>query len=118
MFLFEKFDKNINLIRVSVGQVTFLSEDWKKLSVWSNVLFRVSTLEIVERKAYIKQIKQMGPNVSVFLNKISALEYDQFMQVLHSLLVICKYVSLSHKPAYQCSRSNIYQFVLLFQWFK
>ena len=29
MFLFEKFDKNINLIRVSVGQVTFLSEDWK-----------------------------------------------------------------------------------------
>ena len=65
-------------ICVHVRQVTFLSEDWKKLSVWSSVLFTVSTLEMCEREAYRKQT---GSNVSVLLNKVSALEHDRFMQV-------------------------------------
>ena len=89
-------------ICVGVRQVTFLSEDWKKLSVWSNALFKVSALEIGGKKAYT------GPNVSVLLNKIfhsmrgvvfsregggwypdahyvSAFENDRFMQILHTV---------------------------------
>ena len=65
-------------ICVRVRQVTFLSEDWKKLSVWSSVLFTVSTLEMCEREAYRKQTRS---NVSVLLNKVSTLEHDRFMQV-------------------------------------
>ena len=79
-FSLRNLTKISNLIRVGVRQVNFLSEDWKKLSVWSNVLFRVSALEIGERKAYIKQTR---PNVYLFLNKISALEHDRFMQISH-----------------------------------
>ena len=60
-------------ICVCVRQVTFLSEDWKKLSVWSGVL-----LEMCEREAYRKQAES---NVPVLLNKVSALEHDRFMQV-------------------------------------
>ena len=37
------------------------------------------TLEKRERKAYRKQT---GSNVSVFFNKVSALEHDRFKQVL------------------------------------
>ena len=48
------------------------------LSVWSSVLFTVSALEMREREAYRKQT---GSNVSVLLNKVSALEHDRFMQV-------------------------------------
>ena len=65
-------------ICVHVRQVTFLYEDWKKLSVWSSVPFTVSALEMHERKAYKKQ---MGSNVSALLNKVSTLEYDRFKQV-------------------------------------
>ena len=65
-------------ICVHVRQLTFLSEDWKKFSVSSIVLFTVSTLEIHEREAYRKQT---GSNVSVFLNKVTTLEHDRFMQV-------------------------------------
>ena len=67
-----------NFICVPVRQVTFLSEDWKKLPAWSSVLFTVSTLEMRGREAYKKQT---GSKVFVFLNKVSALEHDQFMQV-------------------------------------
>ena len=65
-------------ICVHVRQVTFLYEDWKKLSVWSSVPFTVSALEMHERKAYKKQT---GSNVSALLNKVSTLEYDRFKQV-------------------------------------
>ena len=65
-------------IFVRVRHVTFLSEDWKKLSVWSSVLFTVSALEMREREAYRKQT---GSNVSLLRNKVSALGHDQFMQV-------------------------------------
>ena len=67
-----------SFICVRVRQVTFLSEDWKKLSVWSSVLFTVSALEMLGRGAYRKQT---GSNVPVLLNKVSALEHDRFMQV-------------------------------------
>ena len=64
---------------VRVRQVTFLSEDWKKLPVWSGVLFTVSALEMCEREAYRKQT---GSNVPVLLNKVFALKHDRrFMQV-------------------------------------
>ena len=66
------------LIFFRVRQVTFLSEDWKKLSIWSSVLFTVSALEMCEREAYGKLT---GSNVSVLLNKVSALEHGRFMQV-------------------------------------
>ena len=81
-FSLRNLTKISNLIRVGVKQVTCLFEDWKKLSVWGNVLLRVFALEIGERKAYIKQT---GPNVSVLLNRISALEYDGFMQISHTV---------------------------------
>ena len=38
------------VICVCVRQVTFLSGDWKKLSVWSSVFFTVSALVIHERE--------------------------------------------------------------------
>ena len=65
-------------IFVCVRQETFLSENWKKLSVWSNVLFTVSALDMCEREAYRKQT---GSNVPVLVNKVSALEHDRFIQV-------------------------------------
>ena len=66
-------------ICVRVRQVTFLSENRKKLSFWSSVLFTVSALEMREREAYRKQT---GSNVSVLLLlKVSALEHDRFMDV-------------------------------------
>ena len=50
----------------------------KKLSLWSSVLFTVFALEMREREACRKQTVS---NVSVFLIRICALEYDQLMQV-------------------------------------
>ena len=73
---FSKIPKTFICVRVR--QVTFLSEDWKMLSVWSGVLFTVSALEMCEREAYRKQT---GSNVTVLLNKVSALKHDGFMQV-------------------------------------
>ena len=65
-------------ICVRVRQVAFLYDDWKKLSVWSSALFTVSALEICKGEAYRKQT---GSNVSVLLDKVSALKHYQFMQV-------------------------------------
>ena len=62
-------------IFVRVRQVTFLSEDWKNVSIWSSILFTVSALEMCEREAYRKQ---MGSNVPVLLNKVATLEHDRF----------------------------------------
>ena len=85
------------LVSTGVKQVTFLSEDWKKLSSWSSVLFTVFALEILERKAYIKQTR---PNVSVLLHTLS----HDYLQIF----------SLSNKPNYL--RSALYTFSL-FQCF-
>ena len=46
------------------------------LSVWSSVFFTILRLEMHEREAYRKQT---GSNVSVLLNKVSALEHERFM---------------------------------------
>ena len=73
MFSLRNLTKISNLIRVGVRQVTFLS---------LNVFFRVSALEIGERKEYIKQT---GPNISLLLNRISALAHDLFMQISHTV---------------------------------
>ena len=73
MFSLRNLTKISNLIRVGVRQVTFLS---------LNVFFRVSALEIGERKEYIKQT---GPNISLLLNRISALAHDRFMQISHTV---------------------------------
>ena len=73
---FSEISKTFTFVRVR--QIMFLSEDWKKLSVWSSVLFTVSALEMREREAYRKQRES---NVSDLLNKVSSLEHDGFMQV-------------------------------------
>ena len=73
---FSEIPKTFMFVRVR--QVTFLSEDWKKLSIWSSVLFTVSALEMCEREAYRKQT---GSNVPVLLNKVSDLEHYRFVQV-------------------------------------
>ena len=49
-------------ICVRVKLVAFLSEVWKKLSVWRSVLFTVFALEMREREAYRKQMRS---NVTV-----------------------------------------------------
>ena len=66
-------------------------------------------------KAYGKQTRS---NVSVPLNKVSALEHDRSIHVGFTVLcpiIICKYLSLSHKPDYELSELNTYQSVSLFQ---
>ena len=37
---------------------------------------------------------------------------------VHCLMIICKYLSLSHKLDYERSKSNTYHVVSLFQWVK
>ena len=37
---------------------------------------------------------------------------------IHCLMIICKYLNLSHKRDYQRNGLNTYEFVSLFQWFK
>ena len=81
MFLFEKIDKMSNLI--------LCFSDRKKLSFWSSVLFTFSTLEMHEREAYRKQTR---PEVSVLLNKVSALVHDRFIQV--SLYTVSYYLQI------------------------
>ena len=66
ILFFSKIPKTFICVRVR--QLTFLSEDWKKSSVWSSALFTVPALEMREREAYRKQ---MGSNVSVLFNKVS-----------------------------------------------
>ena len=123
MFLSEKIDKNVQFnslffgipemfLYVLVRQVAFLSEDLKKLSVWSSVLFTVFTLEMRKREAYRKQMKS---NVSVLLNKVSALEHDRFMQVsLYTFSLLFVNTNLSYKHHYQRNGFNTYQFFRCF----
>ena len=86
MFLFGKIDKNVQFnflflgnfhLRLRIGGGFFILV-WKKLYIWSSVLFTVFALEMCKRKAYRKQT---GPNVSVLLNKVSVLEHGRFIQV-------------------------------------
>ena len=73
-------------------------------------------LEMRERKAHRKET---GSNVSVLLNKVSALEQvkasssKSHWTLPHA--VICNYLSLSHKVDYERSGFNTYQIVSLFR---
>ena len=69
-------------ICICVRQVVFFILVWKKLFVWSSILFTVFTLEMRKREAFKKQT---GSNMSVLLYKVSVLEHDRFMQVLHAV---------------------------------
>ena len=64
---FSKIPKTFIWIRVK--QVTFLSEDWKKVAR----LKQCSLYSFRFREAYRKQT---GSNVFVLLNKVSPLEHD------------------------------------------
>ena len=86
-FVFEKIDKNVQINSLKAGWL-FLSENWRKLSVWSSVLFTVSALKIREREGYWKQTKS---NVLVLLNNVSALEHERFnCRLSHEYLGILK----------------------------
>ena len=101
MFLFEKIDKNVQFNSLFLGnswnfcvrvrQGAFLSEDWKCYPSEAVSSLQFFALEMRERKAYRKKT---GSNVSVLLNKVSALEYDRFKQVslytFHDYLQILK----------------------------
>ena len=65
-------------ICVRVKQGAFLSEDWKCYPSEAVSSLQFFALEMRERKAYRKET---GSNVSVLLNKVSALEHDRFKQV-------------------------------------
>ena len=65
-------------ICVRVRQGSFLTEDWKCYQSEAVSSLQFFDLEMHERKAYRKQT---GSNVSVLLNKVSALEHDLFKQV-------------------------------------
>ena len=65
-------------ICVRVRQGAFLSEDWKCYPSEAVSSLQFFALEMRERKAYRKKT---GSNVSVLLNKVSALVHDRFKQV-------------------------------------
>ena len=65
-------------VRVHVRQGAFLSEHWKRYLSEAVSSLQFFALEMREKKAYRKQT---GSNLSVFLNKVSALEHDRFKQV-------------------------------------
>ena len=116
-FFLRRLTKMPNLIlSVHVSQVTFLSEDWKKLSAWSSVLFMVSALEMHEKEAYRKHGIKCGYPSQHGRHFTGWLIYGGFS--VNCLMIICKYLSLSHKSDYQHSRLNTYQFVSPLQWFK
>ena len=85
---FEKIDKNVQFNSLFLGnswnfcvrvrQGVFLSEDWKCYPSEAVSSLQFFALEMRERKAYRKET---GSNVSVVLNKVSALEHDRFKQV-------------------------------------
>ena len=62
-------------ICVRVRQGAFLSENWKCYPSEAVPSLQCFALEMRKRKAYKKQI---GSNVSVLLDKISALDHDRF----------------------------------------
>ena len=94
IFCFSEIPKTFICVRVR--QVTFLCEDWKQLSVWSSVLFTVSTLEICEREAYRKKTVSNVPVLQQGLPFRAWPIYAGFTVDCH--MIISKYLSLSHKP--------------------
>ena len=70
---FSQIPKNFICVRVRQG--AFLSENWKCYPSEAVSSLQFFALEMRERKAYRKQT---WSNVSVLLNKVSALEHDRF----------------------------------------
>ena len=96
-------------ICVRVTQVAFLSEEWKSYP-------SEAASSLSERKAYRKQtIKCVCPSQQGIRFRAWPIHAGF---TVHCLVIICKYLSLSHKPDYERSGLNTYQFVSLFQWFK
>ena len=91
------FSKIPNIfICVRVRQGAFLSENWQCYPSEAVPSLQCFALEMRKRKAYKKQI---GSNVSVLLDKISALDHDRFKQVLlyTASWLFANNLSLSHK---------------------
>ena len=129
MFLSAKIDKNIQFnslflgipkifLYVRVKQVAFFI--WEKVvclkqcpvygfpfrDVWEGSIWKTDVMKCL-----------CLPK----LNKVAALEHDQFIQALvtaHCLIILCKYFSLSYRRPLQCSKLNTYQPVSLLQLFK
>ena len=85
MFVFEEIDKNIQINSLFLGiRETFISVRWDRWLFYLRtvvylkqcLLYVLTALEMCKREVYRKQTKS---HVSVFLNKVSALEYGQFM---------------------------------------
>ena len=70
-------------ICVRVREVAFSSEDWKKLSVWSSVLFMVFSLEMPKGK----HIENRRDQMCLFFSKRSP---------LYSMTDLCRFHTLSH----------------------
>ena len=74
---FSEIPKIFTFVRLK--QALFYLWTEKSLPIWSSFLFTVFTLEMRGKEA---DRKQMEPNLSVLLKKVSALEHDRFMQIL------------------------------------
>ena len=107
MFLCQKVEKSVQfnslflripkmLLCVRIGQIAFRFEDWKRLSVWSSVLFTVSALTMHEMEAYKKtgEIKCVCPS-RPGLRLRAWLIYAGVTE--NYLNIICKHFSLSYK---------------------
>ena len=92
--------------------VFFLSEGWKCYP--SEAVSPFFALEMRERKAYIKKdkMKRVCPSQQGLRFKAGPIQAGF---PAHCLMIICKYLSLSHKLDYQVSGLAV---VPLFQWFK
>ena len=89
MLLFEEIDKNIQFnslflgiretcVSARVRQVAFFNWELKKVVHQKQCpLYVLTALEMRKREVYRKQTIS---HVSVFLNKVSAVEHDRFMQ--------------------------------------
>ena len=111
MLLFEEIDKNIQFnslflgiretfVSVRARQVAFFIWELKKVARLKQCpLYVLTALGIRKREIYRKQTIL---HVSVFLGCGTWPIYAGF--IVHCLIIICKYFSLSHKPDYQRSR--------------
>ena len=95
-FSLRNLTKISNLIRVGVKQVTCLFEDWKKLSVWGNVLLRARFRDRWKESIYKTDgTKRACPSQQDFRFRAWPINVD----FTHCLMIIYEYLGLSQKPA-------------------
>ena len=95
-FSLRNLTKISNLIRVGVKQVTCLFEDWKKLSVWGNVLLRARFRDRWKESIYKTDgTKRVCPSQQDFCFRVWRIYAD----FTHCLMIIYEYLGLSQKPA-------------------